>query len=364
MAERASIFELPRIGVETTPGTPVAANLVLRSLTVTPTPVIPRNPIRASGNMAAVGFTGGKQHTEFGVEGPLTYTDSAFLFNSILGAPTSTTASGQTTITWRPLPQGINTLRTYTFEMGSAAGTAGFSGAFLTDLGISITREGATISGSGLGKIYQEGITLTPNPADVVLEPVSPEQVSVFAAASRLGLDQTGARLKRCLSANLNLAGRQSALFTLDDSEQSFSASVERYFDKTAQIVVEQDSQGSALMGSLKSNEVVWIRYVAIGREIGTGVNYEMRITFPAFIKSTSRGDTDDIYAGTYDLEPVYVDDAFGSGLDGYLEVVLKTKAATATQASTVGSAPSSGNGVQLFENVTTKYAELADTTP
>jgi hypothetical protein len=359
MAERASIFEKPRLGLESTPGTPVAANLVLRSLTIQPTPVIPRNPIRASGNMAATGMTSGKEHTTFTVEGPLTYTDSAFLFNSVLGAPISNTASGVTTLTWLPNAEAANTLRTYTVEVGSGNGSAGFAGAFLTDLSISIDKDNANVSGSGLGRVFQEGITLTSSTTDVALEPVSSNQVSVFVASTLAALDEPEARMKRCLSANFGLQGRQTPIFTLDDTEQSFSASVERFYDKTAQIVVEQDSQGNGLMGSLKRNDVFFVRYIARGREITTGQRLELHVTFPCQISSTSRGDQDDIYAGTYDLMSIFQSNAFGSGKHGYVEVVLKTIAATATQASTNGSAPSGGSGVKAAEDVTA-YDELA----
>ena len=350
MSERASIFEKPRVGLEnlSTPGTPVAATLVLRSLTIAPTPMIPRNPIKASGNMASVGMTGGKDHTEWSCDGPLTYTDSAFLFNSILGAPTSVTATGVTTLTWKPNAEAANSLRTMTFEVGSGNGSSGFAGAFLTDLSISIDKNDAKISGKGMGKTYQEGITLSTGTVDVVLEPVSSNQVSVFVGATLVSLDNPAARLKRCLSANFNMSGRQSILTTLDDTEQSYSASVERFFEKSAEIVIEQDSQGSALMGSLKRNDVIYVRYVCKGREITTGLNYQLQITFPAQIKSTSRQDSDDVYAGTYDLEPTYQ-----TGFAGYVEVVLATAAASATQATATGVAPTGGTGVKSVETLT-----------
>ena len=364
MSERASIFERPRIGVENTatPGTPVAANLVLRTMTVAPTPMIPRNAIRASGNMASVGMTTGKEHTEFSIDGPLSYTESAFLFASILGAPTSVTASGVTTLTYLPNAESANVLRTYTFECGAAGtGAAGWSGAFLTDLSISIDTNEAKVSGKGLGQVYQDPITLSASSTDVAIEPASSNQISVFAAATLVGLDSPDARLKRCLSANFSMAGRQSALFTLDDTQQSFSASAERFFDKSAQIVVEQDGQGATLMGALKNNAIIYVRYIAKGREISTGNPLLLQITFPCQIKNTGRQDTNDVYAGTYDLEPTFVTNAFGPGKSGYVEVVLKTIAATATQAATVGSAPAGNTGVRPVADIT-QYTALPAT--
>ena len=363
MSERASIFEKPRIGVESTPGTPVAANLVLKSLTITPTPVIPREAIYVAGNMASVGQTGGKEYTDFSIDAPLTYSDTPFFFNSILCAPTSATTSGVTTLTWRPDAEGANSLRTYTVEVGSGSGSAGFAGAFLTDLSVSIDKSSVKITGKGMGKSYQEGITLTVNPSDVILEPASSNQVSVFVAQTLAGLDDPSARMKRCLSASFSMAGRQSALMVLDDTEQSYSASVERRFDKSAQIVVEQDSQGSGLMGALKSASLFWVRYICKGREITTGNPLTLQITFPAQIKSTSRQDNDDVFCSTWDMEPTSVTGAFATGKSAYVEVLMKVAAATATQANTAGSAPAGQTGVRPTE-VLANYTALATAQP
>lgn len=362
MAERAFIFERPRIGVEDPeePGR-VGAGLVLQSLTMTAVPNLPRTPIRSNGRLASVGVTGGKESTAITAEGPLTFTDIGFLFSSILCKPVVTGAGNAKTATWIPDPENPNELANYTVEGGSSAGSMVTDGVHFNDLTLSFSAnpgDTATISASGMGKAYDEGNDLTEVTVDVPLEPVSMEQVCVRVADTVAGLAQPAALLKRLVSANLAFSGRQSELFTIDCTEPSFSTALERFFEKTAQIVVMQDAQGIALMNRMRNKAIYWVQYQAIGRQInGTdpAKYFTLTLTFPVFGSGTDRSEQNDMFAATYDMELAYIkDDIFGAGKGGFIKAELQTLTTTITQFTTasalapVDDIPTDGPGLHI----------------
>jgi hypothetical protein len=177
-----------------------------------------------------------------------------------------------------------------------------------------------------MGRAYAEGIVLTANPADVPLLPVSVDTVDVFVADTVAGLANAGARLKRCVSASLSLPERMNGVFTIDSTEASMSDTVEKRMSPTAQIVVEQDSQGNAMMQRMRDRKVFFLRlYMKSNVVVSGATNYDLQITCPCFVNATQRGDQDDLYAGTYDLTLCYE-----SGFAGWIEAVMKTSPAVA----------------------------------
>lgn len=337
MSERASVFEKPRLGVEAaaSPGVPVPANLILQSLTLTPKPVLVRNPIKAAGMARPVGVTSAKGHTEFSYDASLCYNDAAILLSSILCRPTaSTVASGVSSLTFKPVPDAANTLSTFTIENGSPNGASRFPGAWINDATISFSKNEAKLSGNGMGRRLDDAITLTASPTNVALVPVEPDTVEIRVADTYAHLSDSAYKLTRCASASWSLTGRQTGIVTLDPAQGSFSASVERAHDMAAQIVLHLDSQGIAMMDRYRGKDIFWVRIIATGPEITSGHPYSLQISFPCYVNQNQRSDVDDAYAGTFDLEPIAVKDG---SFDSYTEVVMIVPAAVASEISTEG---------------------------
>ena len=344
MAERASVFEKPRFGVEDTanPGAPVAATKILQSLTVEPTPQLPRDPIKAAGKKRPVGVTSRKQWTDLSFSASTAYQDGAYLLNGaccIASVAAISGAAGCSRLTWLQSGDSADTMATYTIEMGSSVGTARVPGVRVTDIAFNFTPKEAKITAKGIGKRYDENITLTANPSNVPLIAISPDTVSVYVADTLAGLDDASARMKRLVSASWGQSGKQGPIFTLDDTEASFSGTVERAFDMAAQIVVEQDSQGLAVMNKMRAKSLFYTRIECIGQDIISGTPYRLRITFISFVSKTQRGDTDDLYTGTFDLEPCEVVDAFGSGKSGHTLIEMDVPTTFASGMATANTA-------------------------
>jgi len=132
------------------------------------------------------------------------------------------------------------------------------------------------------------------------------------------------AKLTRLLEVTLQVQERHLPVFTLDDSETSFSATVEGAGDPTARITVLQNSEADQYLQRLRSRAQQWCRIVANGPEIEPGFNHRLEITFPCKFTSAGRGDTEGAYTGNYDLQVIY-DETAGYGL----KVVVDTDLAS-----------------------------------
>ena len=363
MAERASVFEKPRLGVEAaaSPGVPVPANLVLQSLTLTPKPVLVRNPIKAAGVSRPVGVSTAKGHTEFSYDAAASYNDLAVLLSSVLCRPTaSVVASGVTSLTYKPTCDAANTMSTFTVQNGSVNGASSFPGAWINDLTIAFGKNEAKISGNGMGRRLDDDITPTPSPNYLALIPIESDKVEVRIADTYAALATATNKMTRLTSSNWSITGRQSGIITLDPAQGSFSGQVERNHDMAAQIVMHLDSQGVAVMDRYREGQTFWVRYIATSTRffIATGQPYTFQISFPCYVSSDQRSNVDDAYAGTYDLVPLSVMDG---SFNSFTEVIMQVPTAVANMISTEGAPNTSYNPTVANGQVTSDATDAAD---
>jgi hypothetical protein len=124
--ERASVFQQLQIGVETTPGTLVAANKRLLGTSVGAIePDIPAEAFRPYGSKASTDVLTGKGHGMAPIEGILNPNDLIYLLSSAYCKATITTPGGATdTREWTFLGRnfGPDDFQTYTCDFGSFEG--------------------------------------------------------------------------------------------------------------------------------------------------------------------------------------------------------------------------------------------------
>jgi ribonuclease HI len=210
-----------------------------------------------------------------------------------------------------------------TIGAGNVSVTGGAGEYVIAFTGALRDAEHAAITGAGTNCTVTVGNAASPGGGEVTnvpLAPVSPTQVSVYLGNSFLGM----AKLTRLLEATLSVQERHLPVFTVDDSEPSFSATVEGAGDPTARITVIQNSEADAYLQRLRSRAQQWCRIVANGPEIEPGFNHRLEITFPCKFTSAGRGDTEGAYTGNYDLQVIY-DPTAGYGL----KVVVDTDLAS-----------------------------------
>jgi len=230
MTERASIFQGVQIGVESTPGTSVAANKKLQSISIEPSIKAEVKTFRPMGSKFPAIAALGKEWSESKISGQPTYDELTYIFASLVSyaAPTGTT---EKTWTFAPMSDNADTVKTYTVEQGGSVRAHKFTNGIITGVTLKFGREEISLDGTMIGTALQDNITMTANPTTIPLVPVLPTQVKVYLADIAVGL--TGATaLTRPISVEWSLTDRFGPLFVLNGST-SFVTTLERGGAKT-----------------------------------------------------------------------------------------------------------------------------------
>lgn len=164
MTERASIFEAVQLGVETTPGTAVAADKRLQGLTVTPGIKSSIATYKGSGFKFPTVSSLGKEWIEAGVSGPMSYTDMVYLLSGIMGtAAIADGGGGVYTWVFTPKIYSGDTPKTFTVETGSVLRAQRFAYGLLTGGTLQINRDECTFSGSMIAHSLEDDVYLSTN---------------------------------------------------------------------------------------------------------------------------------------------------------------------------------------------------------
>lgn len=305
MTDRASIFELVQLGVETTPGTKVAATKKASAMQIAMGPRVDISQYRPSGNKFPTVSALNMEWSEGSISGPITYTEIVYLLSSVLKtvSPTGTTAK---TWAFSPAVDSADTKKTYTIESGSSVRAHRFGYGLVTGLGLSFDRSGCELSGSMLGQALEDGHTMTSGLSQIALVPVMPTEVQVYLADSQAGLAGATA-LARAISVEWNIADRFGPVWVLNGSS-SFAADVEIEPSLEIKLMVEADAEGMALLTNMRAGSSKFVRIEAENStEIETDVYYKLTIDTACQVMDVGDfSDEDGIYAIEWSLKGVY----------------------------------------------------------
>ena len=164
MAERASVFETVLLGVETTPGTPVAPVKRLQATGFEFSPQVPVEPFTPMGSKSPTTAIRNKEWTEGSIEGVCAFNDLIYLLSGVLTRDTPTTPSGATnTRRWNFKPEnyGPDDPIIYTAQKGSSVRAEQVTHLMIDGLTIRFTREEASVSGSLLAQETTESVAIS-----------------------------------------------------------------------------------------------------------------------------------------------------------------------------------------------------------
>jgi hypothetical protein len=307
MPERTTVSQHVQVGKETTEGTAVAAGKQLQSIGIALTPQLEQQRFRPTGTKVDTLDVPGKDWTKGDIAGLATYDELAYLFSSILQDVTPST-SGTTGKLWAYAPSAVteDTVASYTVEQGSAARAQKAAGMIVTDLGLKWGRDQVEVSGSAMGQLFTDGITLTATPTSIPLVPVLGSQISVYADTTGAGLGTT--KLLRVLSGELSIGGRFGPLWVLNSANASYAAHVELAPDITFKMLLEADAAGMGYLVNARAGSSTFIRVEAVGPVIGAGpATDKLTVDMACKVDSVdSLGDSDGVYAVAYTFRLVY----------------------------------------------------------
>ena len=305
MAERTAISQGVALGVETTPGTAVAATRRLGSIGFSPGISAEFTEQRPMGQKWLNAAILGKEWSEIAIEGNPCYTELPYLFASLLSSPTIVqiqdggTPTGAYTHTFTTASFDADTPKTYTIEQGSSVRAHRAANVAITEATMAFSRDEISLEGAAIGAAIQDGITLSSPVTQLDQVLVLPRQVSVYLDDTAAALGTT--KLTRVLSGEIAITERFGPLWTVDAAQDSYAATIETPPSGTASLMVEANAEGMAPLVAMRAGDTKFLRVQAVGPVIyDAGVTVNHTFTWDVAVQVSDPqefSDEDGVYA-------------------------------------------------------------------
>lgn len=282
MADRAVVYEVNQIGVESTPGTSVAANKLLQAMSIALAPAAEVDVYGPMGQKYDTLSILNREWSEGDVDGRPTYDELIYPLSGLLTAAVITTPGGGTLSrdwTFSPSSTAADAPKTYTLEQGQAGAGLAEKATYLqfTELGLTFSRTGGVeMSGNAIARAIQTGQTLTATPTAVPLIPIAPGQVSVYVDDTAAGLGTT--KLLRDFSVEWRVGDRFNPIWPLNAALSSYDAVVETKPTPTLTMMLGNDTVGQGYLTTMRTGAKKFVRVEAIGPIIEAAITYKLRI--------------------------------------------------------------------------------------
>lgn len=314
MPERQTGNQRVQIGPETVAGTAVAATKRLKSIDITINPRGEMTSYKPQGSKLPTVVVPGQEWSGGSLSGSPVYDEIIYPLAMIFGAPTPTVVSvtGQQWL-FPYTASAALTPKTHTVEKGDSVRAGRAAGVHVTDFSLGVTRGGITIGGGVIGLLYDDGTALTAAPGELPQVPILPKQWDIFLDSTAGAIGTT--KYLRNFAFNLNMAGLYNAIWPINSALTSYATTVENAEPTvTAELRVEADATGMALLTALRSGATRFIRAKATSPVvIGAGpAVYSMQVD--CAVKLANYADFDDengLYVVPWPLQ--IVDDPWGS---------------------------------------------------
>jgi hypothetical protein len=313
MSEKSTIFQGVQIGIETVPGTPVAANKKLLACSLTPSVQSESDVFKAMGNKYASFATVNKEWSQAAISGRLTYNEILYLLVSLLSQPTPAQQGATTAYKWTftSNTSAEDAGKTLTVEQGDVNSAWRGAGVKVAGLEMTFNRSAVEISGTALGQALDTGITLTASPTSLPALPVMATQLKFYLADTQAGLAGATA-LTRGFSLVWRLNDKNALAWPVGQSPVVLES--DPTLEATLQLAT--DTVGLGLLATMRSGATKWLRVKAEGATIESTYKHTVQIDFAGQISAVSEfSDQEGIYAMEYTLTGVH-DAAWGKAFE------------------------------------------------
>lgn len=305
------VLQVSQIGMESTPGTAVAASTVLHALS------IGMNieggavtPFRPEGYKAAtLAKATNREHTVLPVDMFLDYRSLVWVLSSLIEAVTP--AQQGSTIAWMWTFQFDSneapTRKTFTVEKGDATLASKAAYGIFHSLGLTFNREDYTATAGMFAGKRTDGITLTPTPTEVEAVPVLAEDTLVYLESTYAALSGATA-LTRLVEAEIHVNNVVKPRYSAN-ADASFSELTELAPEIGGTLKFWKNAASMAFVAAARAGTTKWLRLRTVGNLIASTYYHTLQITAPIkFLEPGNFGDDDD--AVTVELPFVCMHDA------------------------------------------------------
>jgi hypothetical protein len=315
MVDRAHVNERAQWGVETTPGTAVPANRQVKSMSVTLGIEGENDVFRPDGHKWGSLVAPTMEWTSFRVEGRPTYTELCYALGGIAGAPVETAVGAGLKRVYTILDTAPDDAVTLTIEKGSDVRAARVAYGLFNELGFTFNRRnGVAITGGGIAKLLEDGVTLTPDATALPLVPIIGKQLDVYIDAAVADLGTT--KMLRAFAIEPAIGNKYGPVWPINSDMASFDGHVELVPTGTVRVRLEADAAGMAYLANYRSGDVFFLRVEGIGPEFEAGhANQFTYDTCLGIRRVTDYGaDEDGVTVLAYETE--FVTDAAGKAVE------------------------------------------------
>ncbi|MDE1904956.1 MAG: hypothetical protein KGH75_00715 [Rhodospirillales bacterium] len=255
---RASVNQQCQIGLETTPGTSVAASKLLDAFIWTFGPKIATKQFRGTGRQhpsasaVLTEYAGGK------ISGSLDFAQSVYPLSSLFGAATITTHSGATTVKdwkWTPALTGsyAANAKTFTLQNGEASDAEQYAYAVFTAFGYNFTRkQEAQITSDWISQSFTDGVTLTASPTTVAQYPATGADFNLYLDSTSAGIGTT--QLLDPLNVAWTAGPFYDPYWPINRTNASFTSIIDKEKKQELKVKLQGNSTGIAIKGNYLEN--------------------------------------------------------------------------------------------------------------
>lgn len=310
MTERASLLQTVQVGVESTSGTAVNSGKMLGATSIEASVMAEVKKFKPTGQKFNTLSAMGKEWTEADISGVLSYTDWVYLTASGIQYTAPDQQEATAAYLWAALPSqtAVDTVKTYTVEIGGAVRAHEFAYGLITNLGYTITRDECTVKGKMIGQVLSDGITMTSTPTAIDIVPVMPDDVSFYMDTLYGDIGET--KLTRVLSIDFDTGERFKPVWAVDAANASFAAHVEAEPNPVMKIKLEADSVGMGLLATMRTGAKKFIRVQAVGATIEGAYSYKWTHDLCVTVTNIEKFEDDEgVYAIGFELTATYDSD-------------------------------------------------------
>lgn len=302
MPERSSLTQGVQMGVEATPGTNVAANKKFISIGVEPAIEMDPQRFRPMGSKYPTVVVPGKEWITADLSGIGSYSELIWFLASVIVTPAAPTTLDTTARRWTFISASSaeDTVKTFTVEQGGVVRAHKFNYGLVTELELTINREGIEVGGQMLGQRLSDNITLTATPTTPPEVPMLPTDFDVFLDATSGALGTT--KLLRVLEATITLGDRFNPVWPLNSTLTSYAAHVESEPTGQVKLLMEADAEGMAQLTQMRGGTTKFLRIKGVSPTLAGAATQKYEFQWDAAIKVAEVGDFSD-EDGVYAIE-------------------------------------------------------------
>jgi hypothetical protein len=273
---REGINLIQQIGVEVTPGTPVAATARLSNLDIQLNDTLETKQFRSMAVKSNTTSVIHKLMARGNYNGPLSYVEICYILSSL--APSAVnTVGGVSTWTFLPNPIGSDAFKTFTLECGDDEAQEQYAGMVFNGLEVLWGLEDATMSGEVFSEASGPLAGLTASVPLLAERPVSRDEIDVYVDDTYGAIGTT--KITDAFEARFRIGQKFEPKWVLNTDYASYKEAYEKIPELSMTITIEANSQGRTLVADLLANNTgKFLSINAVGGIITGATPYSLTV--------------------------------------------------------------------------------------